>query len=264
MTSTTAISTPAGRAAQRHLPTALAVVFWLALWQVAAWVVGRDFLLASPVQVVARLGELSLTASFWGTVGASLSRIAVGFLAATIVGAVGAILAARFRLYDALSAPLISTIRTVPVVSFIILLLLWTDPGWLAAMTSFLMVLPVMHTSVLAGIRNRDGQLLEVSRVFAVPTLRRIRAIDTPAVLPFFVAACHTGIGLAWKSGVAAEVIGVTNGSIGERLYEAKLYLESADLFAWTLVVVLVSVACEATVMWSLRRAQARVPGGLA
>ena len=226
-------------------------------------VVHRDFLLASPGAVVLRLGELVVTGGFWGTVATSLARIVIGFTGAAAVGAALATLSSASRVAEALAAPLIATIRSAPVVSFIILLLLWTDSSRLAAYTSFLMVLPVMYANILAGIRNRDRQLLEVAIVFRIPWLRRVRAIDVPAVLPFFAAACRTGVGLAWKSGVAAEVIGVAQGSIGERLYEAKLFLESADLFAWTIVIIALSVTGEAVVLWGLRRAQARFSAGV-
>jgi len=241
-----------------------AATFWLAVWQIAAWVVGRDFLLASPVQVVARLGELVIQADFWGTVGTSLLRITAGFVAAVVVGALMAAAAAASRLFDTLVGPLIATIRSAPVVSFIILLLLWTDSSRLAAITSFLMVLPVMYTNVLAGIRHRDRAMLEAATVFRVPFLRRLRAVDVPAVMPFFAAACRTGVGLAWKSGVAAEVIGVSEGTIGERLYQAKLFLSSADLFAWTAAIVGLSIACEALVLWWLRRVPRQLAGSVA
>ncbi len=262
MTSTTAAKSPSGRAARRFGPALLAAAFWVAVWQVAAVIVHRDFLLASPVQVVVRLGELVVTAGFWQTVATTLARIIVGFTAAAVVGALLATLASASRVAEALASPLIATIRSAPVVSFIILLLLWTDASTLAAYTSFLMVLPVMYANILAGIRNRDRALLEAATVFRVPWLRRVRAIDVPAVLPFFAAACRTGVGLAWKAGVAAEVIGVAVGTIGERLYEAKLYLESADLFAWTIVIIALSVAGEAFVLAVLRRAERRFAAG--
>jgi NitT/TauT family transport system permease protein len=242
----------------------VAAAFWIAVWSIAAEVVGRDFLLASPGQVVVRLIDLVVTADFWATVGTTLMRIALGFVAAAVVGMATAALSARFRTVDVLTSPLISTIRSVPVVSFIILVLLWADASTLAAVTSFLMVVPIMHTSILEGIRSRDARLLEVVEVFEIPTWRRIRAVDIPAVLPFFAAASRIGIGLAWKAGVAAEVIGVSQGSIGERLYQAKIFLESADLFAWTVVIVALSIACEALALRLIRVAQDRNSGGVA
>lgn len=261
MTSTSVANGPAGSRARRAARPLLAALFWVAVWQFASWSVSKDFLLASPVSVVARLGHLIFTVDFWGTVGWSLGRIALGFVAAAVVGALAAAAAVRFRVVDALLSPLIATIRSAPVVSFIILLLLWTDSSSLPVYTSFLMVLPVMYANVREGIRNRDRALLEAAEVFRVSFARRVRAIDIPAVVPFFAAACRIGVGLAWKSGVAAEVIGVANGSIGERLYEAKVFLSSVDLFAWTVVIVTLSVACERLVLRLLRSVPGRVEG---
>jgi NitT/TauT family transport system permease protein len=262
MTSTSVANTGADSRVRRATRPVLAVLFWIAVWQFAAWSVDKDFLLASPVSVVARLTELIVTVDFWAIVGWSLIRIVAGFCAAALVGAVGAAAAVRFRTVDALASPLIAAIRSAPVVSFIILLLLWTDSSSLPIYTSFLMVLPVMYANVREGIRNRDRSLLEAAAVFQVSLTRRVRAIDIPAVLPFFAAACRIGVGLAWKSGVAAEVIGVAQGSIGEQLYEAKVFLSSVDLFAWTVVIVALSVLCEKLVLRGLRSVPGRTDGG--
>lgn len=263
MTSTTEVKNAAGIAVRRVSPALLAAGFWVAVWYVAAWAVGRDFLLASPTHVIVRLGELVQTGGFWITIATTLARIVFGFVAAAVVGAVTATAAARFRIVEVLTSPLISTVRAVPVVSFIILVLLWADSSTLATVTSFLMVLPIMHTSILEGIRSRDARLLEMMAVFVVSPWRRMRAVDLPATLPYFAAASRIGIGLAWKAGVAAEVIGVSQGSIGERLYQAKIFLESADLFAWTAVIVALSMACEALALRAIGAFQSRHAGGV-
>jgi NitT/TauT family transport system permease protein len=234
-----------------------AAAFWLAVWQAAAVAVHRDFLLASPMQVARTLVNLLPTGDFWGTIGWSLGRIALGFTGAAVLGAALAISAAAWPVARALWEPAIAAIRSAPVVSFIILLLLWTDSSHLPVFTSLLMVLPVMYANVLQGIAQRDPQMLEAAQVFRVPFRRRLVAIDIPAALPFLATACRVGVGLAWKSGVAAEVIGVATGSIGERLYEAKVFLSSTDLFAWTIVIVVLSVACERLLLRALRS----VPG---
>lgn len=262
MTSTTAARTttaagPAERSVPRRVARSLLVLgFWLGVWQVAAVVVGHDVLLVTPGGALGRLVELVGTAEFWGSVAHSLARIAGGFLAAAVVGVLAAAWAATSRVVDALVTPLATVIRSVPVVSFIILVLIWADSGRLAFVVSFLMVVPIVYTNVLTGIRHRDPALLEVAAVFDVPPARRLPALDVPAVLPYFVAACQIGVGFAWKSGIAAEVIGLPDGSIGERLYEAKIFLSTPDLFAWTAVIIAVSFGFERLVLVLLRRAQ--------
>ena len=208
-----------------------AVLFWLLVWQgasmlfAALWPNGH-LLLASPISAAARLGELARTAAFWRAVGGSIAHIFGGFLAGCTLAAVLAALSARWRLVRELLAPLAAAVKAVPVVSFI-------------------MVFPPVYLNVLAGIAAADGALLEMARVFRVPLGRRLTGIYLPAVLPYFRSAVSLALGLCWKAGAAAEVIGLPAGTIGERLYTAKVYFQTPDLFAWTAVVVAVSVLFE-------------------
>lgn len=124
-----------------------------------------------------------------------------------------------------------AAVKAVPVASFIILILIWVPSRNLSIVISFLMVLPVIYTNVLNGIRSTDPKLLEMARVFRIPLFRRIRYIYLSQLLPFLRTGFSLSLGLCWKAGVAAEVIGIPKGSIGEKLYEAKVYLETPDLF---------------------------------
>ena len=224
---------------------AWAVAFWLAVWQLGAMALHQSILLVSPVQVLVRLAQLAVTAGFWQAVAYSLCRIVLGFLAGIVLGTVLAALSARFARVEELLAPAMLAVRSIPVASFIILALILFSSRNLAVLISFLMVLPIMYASVLEGIRAADSQLLEMARLFRIPSRRCIRYVYLPQVLPYFRSACGSALGLCWKAGVAAEVIGMPRGSIGERLQQAKVYLDTPDLFAWTLVIVLVSLAFE-------------------
>ena len=228
---------------------------WLLLWQLGAMALNQKILLVSPVQVVARLWQLLPQGEFWSAVGFSFLRITLGFLLACVVGTALGVLASRFRVVRDLCAPLMATVKSIPVASFIILVLVWVPSRNLSVVISFLMVAPIVYQNVLGGISNMDHKLTEMADVFQVPFARRLRYLYLPQVAPFFRSACAVGLGLCWKSGVAAEVIGLPDGSIGERLYEAKVYLDTPDLFAWTLVIVLVSIAFEKLFLFLLDRA---------
>jgi len=185
--------------------------------------------------------------------------------AALAAGAFFGVCAAASRWAEALLRPPMLAIRTVPVASFIILALLWLrGTGGLSVFISFLMVLPVVYENVLAGIRAADETLLEMAAVFRVPLWRRMRALYAPAVLPYFRSACAVGLGLCWKSGVAAEVIGISGGSIGEALYNAKLLFATDELLAWTAIIVLLSLAFERLFLRLLQCAERRLMGGAA
>lgn len=224
--------------------------FWLLVWQggsaaLAAAHPGGGLLLASPVQALLRLLELLPSAAFWRAVGNSSLRILGGFLLSCALAALLAALAAGRPWLQDLLAPPVAVVKAVPVASFIILALVWLDSGSLSLFISALMVFPPVYLNVLEGLRRTDGKLLELARVYHIPLRRRIWGIYLPQVLPYFRSAASLALGLCWKAGAAAEVIGLPAGTIGERLYTAKVYLQTPDLFAWTAVILILAAAFE-------------------
>lgn len=236
-----------------------AVVLWLMVWELASLYIGQEILLVSPVSVLRRLCGLALLPDFWASIAFSFFRIIGGFMLAAFCGTLLAGLASAFGFFRDLLAPAMAAIKATPVASFIILVLIWVPSRNLSVIISFLMVLPVIYTNVLNGIRSTDPKLLEMARVFRVPLMRRIRYIYLSQLLPFLRTGFSLSLGLCWKAGVAAEVIGIPKGSVGEKLYEAKVYLETADLFSWTLVIVLISVIFEKLFLWLTDRAVALI-----
>ncbi len=238
-------------------------IFWLCVWQAASMAVHQKLLLASPFDVCKALAALLPTADFRSRILRSAAHIIGGFLTAAALGALLAALAGACGWLRVLLSPLMRTVQAVPVASFIILALVWLGgSARLSIVISFLMVLPVVYANTLAGVQAADEKLLEMAALFRVPYARRVRRIWLPAALPFFRSACAVGLGVCWKSGVAAEVIGVAGKSIGEALYNAKISFDTAELFAWTVVIVLLSAAFERLFLWALGKAEQALCGG--
>ena len=238
-----------------------AVLFWLAVWQAAAMAIGQEVFLVSPVQALRCLLRLLPQADFWHRVGFSAGRILLGFGLGVLSSAVLAVAAEKWEWVDALLAPVMQLVKATPVASFIILALVWVSGRSLSILISFLMVLPVLYSAVRIGIESTDVQLLEMAQVFRLPLVRRVKAIWLPAILPAFRQGCSVALGICWKSGVAAEVIGLPDGSIGDALYRAKITLSTGELFAWTFVIILLSAGFEKLFLALLDKAVARVLG---
>jgi len=218
--------------------------------------VGQEIIIASPLRVLQVLAKLVVTPAAWATAWRTAWHIVAGFALGVVLGTFLAWAASLHRVADALLAPPIRLMRSVPVVSFIILLLIWGGSAWLATTVAALMVLPAVFDNIAQGLTRVPGELLEMAKVFKVPGGRAFQAIVAPSLWPYLIAACRVGVGLAWKAGVSAEVIGLPAGTIGERLFGAKLYLATGDLFAWTVVIVALGLGTERLAVWALGRAE--------
>lgn len=237
-----------GGRAKGIIAKSAAVLLALLVWQTAAMALDQKILLASPVDVAGRLGTIWREPGFWGTIWFSFRRIALGFLIGFAAGTVLAVIAGRFKIVETLLWPYMITIKSVPVASFIVIALVWLSSKQLSAFISFLMVLPIIYTNVLTGVKNTSRKMVEMAKVFRLNWVRRMLYINMPQVKPYLLSGMSISLGLAWKAGVAAEIIGIPDGSLGEMLYEAKAYLNTVDLFAWTVIIVLISILFEKAV----------------
>ena len=232
----------------------VAVIFALLIWQATASLINQRILLVGPTDVVVELFHQVVRADFWLTIWFSLLRIFLGFFIALAAGILLAALSYRFKAFGVMIRPYISVIKSTPVASIIILILIFLSSRNLSIVVSCLIVLPVVYTNIYSGLSRTDKDLIEMSNVFQAGLLKRIRYIYIPQLHPFLISACSASIGMAWKAGTAAEVIGIPKGSIGERLYEAKIYLNSKELFAWTVVIIVLSIVVEKLVLWLIGR----------
>ena len=240
----------------------LALVVWVIVWQLAAMTLGHGGLfLATPLQTLRALGLLLPTPAFWQRIAFSALRIVAGFVLAVVGGLVLGAAGARWRTVRVLVDPVMQLIRAMPVASFVILALLWVSGSNLSVVVSFTHVLPVVYAGVVAGIADTDPQLLEMARVYRLSWTARLRYIWLPGIFPSFCESCIAAMGMCWKSGVSAEVIGLPDHSVGDALYRAKITLSTPDVFAWTLVIVLLPALMSVVAARLLRAVKRRLCG---
>ena len=229
----------------RFLCGFVAVCFWIGVWWGVAAAIGKPLLLPTPPAVLKRLLELAVTAEFWKIAALSLGRILYGILLSVAIGIPLAVLTALLPPVRILLNPLMTAIRATPVAAFIILIWLWIGKDDVPTIITVLIALPVVWKNVETGIVGIPQPLFEMARSFRVPLWKRVWTLDIPAVLPAFRAALETAIGLGWKAGVAAEILVRPALAIGREISDANYNLESVDLFAWTLTVILLSLVIE-------------------
>ncbi len=235
------------------------ILLWIALWQFSSMVVDSQILLPTPLSVLEKLLFLVRQGYFWQSILHSMAKITLGFLLAVSIGVIFAAISHKSKIFKQFISPFILISKSVPVASIIILILIWISSQNISIFISFIMVMPIVYTNVLSGIDSLDKGLNEMSTVFTISSKTKIRYIILPQIMPFFESACVVGLGMCFKSGIAAEVIGLPDNSIGENLYQAKIFLDIPTLFAWTIVIILVSFAFEKTFAVLIKAITARL-----
>lgn len=238
---------------KKTLSRAAVILFWLIVWQVIAVRVDNRILLAGPSDVCVRIGKELGQAAFYASAAGSLMRIMAGFLLGVIMGAAVGACAFFCRALERLLEPVILAMKSIPVAAFVILVLIWSGSKNLAIPISFLVVFPYFYIHMLTGLAKTDEGQLAFARVCGMRRLNRLLYVYRPALAPYLLSAARVTIGMSFKSGIAAEVIGIPEFAIGTRLYMSKVYLDTAGVFAWTVVVVLLSFICEKIMLFLLR-----------
>ena len=227
--------------------------FWLAAWMLVAALVAQPLILPGPGAVVVALLRLVCDGGTWAILAGSGARILGGLALAAVCGGVLAGVSSRSRAFARLVAPALSFVKATPVACVVVLLLIWLGSARVSIAAVFLMALPGVYFSLAEGLAQVDKPLEQMLRLHGVRGWRLFCAHTWREVLPFVLSCARAVIGMGWKAGVAAELIGMAVGTVGERIYQAKLLIETADLLAWTVLVVAASWACERVLVWLLR-----------
>ncbi|NLL63322.1 MAG: nitrate ABC transporter permease [Ruminococcaceae bacterium] len=217
----------------------VSICLWLLIWQAVAMIINEEILFVSPLSVLFKFPELIKSFIFWQSISFSILRILAGFFISTILSSIFAYIAYKSAAIEAFFRPIITVIKSTPVASFIILALIFIGKDIVPMFICMLMVTPIVYSNVLNGLKNVDKDLKEMSKLYDT---KQIKHLYFPSLLPYITAAIDSGLGLCWKAGIAAEVICRTIPSIGNQIWETKFYIETTEMFAYTTVVILLSV----------------------
>lgn len=230
---------------KKILYSAISILIWLVIWYLCALFINKPIFLPGPVDTVNAFFLLMKSADFYYSIGTSLFAITIGYLLGTLIGVFLSIIASINSFLETFINCPIKVIKAVPVVSFIILALLWIDSFGIPTLISALMVIPIIYTSLLSAIKMTDNKQKEMAKVFRLSPFKKLIYVYIPSTSQALLSSATIAAGYAWKAGVAAEVIGLIRNSIGNKIYQSKIYLETADMFAWTIALVILSILFE-------------------
>ena len=185
--------------------------FWLAVWVLVAGLVAQPLILPGPVAVVVALLRLACDAGTWAILVGSGARILGGLALAAVCGGVMAGVSVRSLTFARLVAPALSFVKATPVACVVVLLLIWLGSARVSIAVVFLMALPGVYFSLVEGLAQVDQPLEQMFRLHGVRGWRLFCAHTWREVLPFVLSCARAVIGMSWKAGVAAELIGTAS-----------------------------------------------------
>lgn len=232
----------------------LVIGFWISLWLIIALIVNEPLFLPSPIAVFQRLTELVRDVAFWKSVLNSLLNVVVGVAISFAIGSLLAYLMSVSKILNSLFSPLISVIKATPIASFIVIAVIWFSKSTLPSFIATLIVIPIVTSNISQGIKSVSPELRDVAKIYNFSPYKKLTALYIPSILPFFLAACKSSLGMAWKASVAAEMIVYAQITIGQKLSDMASGMEYDSAFAWTIVTVAMSMALEKLVVFLIDR----------
>ena len=219
----------------------LGIVLWITLWEVAYLIIDQAIYLPSPFHVIQSFMNLIIAPDFYKVIILSSWRVLISFIIAAFFGIVAGFFCGINKKAYEIFEPFVILLRSTPVIAVIILAIVWLPSNYVPIFSGFLMCFPIIFTNMHEGIEMTDVKLIEMSKIYQITNYSIFKDIYLPSSMPYIKAGLSTALGLSWKVIAAAEVLSLPKYAIGSHLYDSKVYLEIADLFAWTLVIIILS-----------------------
>lgn len=233
------------------------IAVYIAVWQLLSMLVGNSLLLPSPWETLVSVRDVLSTGRGWRVIGLTLLRIVSGYLLGCTLGVLLAVLTSHSRVADWLLKPLRSLVKTTPITSFALILLVSVVSGVVPVVVATIVVVPMIWQTTEEALRNRSVPLDEMSRIFLTPW-KKLRYVTLPQILPPFFATASVSLGFAWKAVITAEILSLPRFGIGREMQSIKTYMDTSELFAWTLLVICMSVLMESAFKALVRKAGKR------
>lgn len=237
----------------KALKIIFSLIVILSIWEILALIIHDSYFLPDVLQTLDALVKIIVSKEFFKVIFTSLYRVLIGLSIGIILGTAMAALCHKIEIFNTVLSPIVSIMKATPVASIIVLLWIRLNYTEIAIFVVVLMVLPIIWQNVYDGLKSIDSSLVEVADIFELSGAKRLFVLIVPSVLSYLLPAIITSIGLAWKAEVAAEIM--TNSNMGRLIYDFKtVSYDTASIFAWTVIIVALSIVFESTAKKCLGR----------
>ena len=226
----------------------ISTLFLLLLWKLISVKIDAVIILPAPEDVIIRLGQIALSKNFWMAIANTTVRTLYGFILSFCAGFIAGIACGSSSRINAALSPLISVIRTIPVMSVILIAMIWFKTDMVPVFVCFLMIFPIITANVSQGISEVDKSLIDMASAFKLSKFNTLLHISIPSTIPFVLAGVRAAVGVAWKSVIAAEVLSQPVRAIGTGIQFSQMNLETAEVMAWTVIAIILSKISESSV----------------
>lgn len=229
----------------QNSPKFLSIFFFLIIWEGVALYIDNSLLFPRVSEIFLSLKNLVASGDFILILWNTLSRFFISIVFSLILAIIFSVASYRYEVISFLLFPFIIFLRAVPTIAIIIVVLIWSSVEKVPIVVGMLILFPILYESILGGIKNVDKNLLKMSKVFKVPTKRVVRDIYIPSIYYSISSNIPSYMGLTFKVIIAGEVLSQESLSIGGEIFINKIYLESSNIFAWIIVVIVLNYFLE-------------------
>lgn len=229
----------------QNSPKFLSIFFFLIIWEGVTLYIDNSLLFPRVSEIFLSLKNLVASGDFILILWNTLSRFFISIVFSLILAIIFSVASYRYEVISFLLFPFIIFLRAVPTIAIIIVVLIWSSVERVPIVVGMLILFPILYESILGGIKNVDKNLLKMSKVFKVSTKRVVRDIYIPSIYYSISSNIPSYMGLTFKVIIAGEVLSQESLSIGGEIFINKIYLESSNIFAWIIVVIVLNYFLE-------------------
>lgn len=225
--------------------TIASIIFLICLWSTGSLILDSELILPSPAKTFISVYEIFIQPDFLGVIGATILRGLIGFIISFFLALVLGIMAGLNSAFHAFLNPILVTIRSTPVISLILLALIWFDVNQVPVFIALLTMFPFICVNIIDGIRNVEGDLIEMAKVYKVNSKSIVKDIYLPAISPFIFSGASSAMGFGWRAIIIGEVLSQPKYGIGTFMQNAQTYLLVDKVIGWTIIAIMLSYIFE-------------------